>query len=68
METPPYFISDPEAARQNIREFLQNIRGTYIDHLLADSNLIVQRTFQAALHYRAFNKVSKFYSLRLCVC
>jgi hypothetical protein len=57
MDMPPYFISDIEAARRSIREFLYLARPGYIETLLADSNPIVCRTFQAALAYTTFGQV-----------
>lgn len=51
MEMPPYFISDMDAARQNIREFLHNARSVYIETLLGDSNPM-------ALVYAAFGQVN----------
>jgi hypothetical protein len=57
MEMPPYFISDIEAARQSIRQFIYQARSAYIETLLADSNPIVCRTFQAALAYTVFDQV-----------
>lgn len=58
MEMPPYFISDLDAARQSIRMFLSTARSPYIDSLLADSNPIVCKTFQAALTFVAFGQAS----------
>jgi hypothetical protein len=58
MEMPPYFISDMEAARRSVREFIYQARSAYIETLLADSNPIVCQTFQAALTYTAFSQVS----------
>jgi hypothetical protein len=58
MEMPPYFISDIEAARINLREFSQNARSSYIQTILAGANPIVCHTFQAALAYTAFGQVS----------
>jgi hypothetical protein len=58
MEMPPYFISDMAAARQSICEFLRNARSAYIETLLADSNSIVRKTFQAALVYNLLGQVS----------
>ena len=57
MDMPPYFISDIEAARRNIKEFIYLARPGYIEALLTDSNPIVCRTFQAALAYTAFGQV-----------
>ncbi|KAH8768532.1 hypothetical protein BGZ57DRAFT_766227 [Hyaloscypha finlandica] len=56
MDMPPYFISDIEAARRNIKEFIYLARPGYIEALLTDSNPIVCRTFQAALAYTAFGQ------------
>ena len=58
MEMPPYFISDIDAARRSIRNFLQNARSPYIQSLLEDSNPLIRQTFQAALVYTAFGQVS----------
>jgi hypothetical protein len=57
MDMPPYFISEIEVARRSIREFIYQARSDYIETLLADSNPIVCRTFQAALAYTAFGQV-----------
>lgn len=59
MEMPPYFISDVEAARRDIRRFHHNARSAYFETLLEDANPIVRQTFQAALVYNAFGQVSK---------
>jgi hypothetical protein len=59
MNMPPYFISDTEAARRSIREFIYSARTGYIEALLADSNPIVCRTFEAALAYTTFGQVIK---------
>jgi hypothetical protein len=58
MKMPPYFISDLEAARDSIRQFLFYARAAYIEALLADSNSIVRETFQVALDFIAFGQVS----------
>ena len=58
MNMPPYFISDIEAARRSIREFIYLARPGYIESLLSDSNPIVCRTFQVALAYTTFGQVS----------
>lgn len=58
MEMPPYFISDTEAARRSVQEFLHNARSAYIEALLAESNPIVLQTFQIALTCVAFDQVS----------
>lgn len=58
MEMPPYFISDLEAARQSIRTFLSDVRSTYIQSLLDDSNPIIYKTFQTALTFVAYRQAS----------
>ncbi|KAM5343252.1 hypothetical protein ACJ41O_014218 [Fusarium nematophilum] len=55
MEVPPYFISDLEEAKHNIRRFVHEVRSTYIDTLHGDSNPLIRQTFQAALMFSAFN-------------
>ncbi|KAF4987082.1 hypothetical protein FDECE_15605 [Fusarium decemcellulare] len=56
MEVPPYFISDLDEARCNIRQFVYDVRSTYIEALHQDSSPLIRQTFQAALNYAAFNK------------
>ncbi|KAH8667632.1 hypothetical protein BGZ60DRAFT_409666 [Tricladium varicosporioides] len=56
MDMPPYFISDIEAARRSVQEFIYQARSDYIETLLADSNPIARQTFQAALAYTAFSQ------------
>lgn len=61
MKMPPYFISNVVAARRSICEFLRSVRSVYIETLLADSNSIIRKTFQAALVYNAFGQVSVYF-------
>lgn len=58
MIAPPYFISDVMHARRSIRDFFHNVRSTYIEVLIADTNPLVRETFHAALIYSAFDSVS----------
>lgn len=57
MEMPPIFISDLEAARQELMNFTKRVRSVYIETLVADSNPIVRQTFQAALLFATFGQV-----------
>ena len=58
MEVSPYFISNIEAARQSLREFIHNARSAYKETLLADSDPFIRLTFQAALTYNTWREVS----------
>ncbi|KAK4174899.1 hypothetical protein QBC36DRAFT_332626 [Triangularia setosa] len=64
MEMPPYFISDMDAAKASIVEFLRNSRSVYIDTLLGDASPITRHTFESALRFSAFGQ-SKLVSLAL---
>ncbi|KAF3768124.1 hypothetical protein M406DRAFT_275913 [Cryphonectria parasitica EP155] len=58
MEMPPYFISDLEEARKNLFDFTRNVRSVYIETITADSNSIIRKTFQAALHFGAYSNAN----------
>lgn len=58
MEVPPYFISNLELACHDIRQYVTNVRSTYIASLLEDSSPLIRGTFQQALLHSAFNQVS----------
>lgn len=58
MEMPPYFISDMDAAKASVVEFLRNARSVYIDTLLGDASPITRKTFESALRFSAFGQVS----------
>ncbi|KAK4660338.1 hypothetical protein QC762_118060 [Podospora pseudocomata] len=64
MEMPPYFISDMDAAKASVVEFLRNARSVYIDTLLGDASPITRKTFESALRFSAFGQ-SKLVSLAL---
>ena len=57
MEMPPYFISDLEAARQELVDFTRRVRSVYIETLVADSNPILRQTFEAAMLFATFGQV-----------
>ncbi|KKY32411.1 hypothetical protein UCDDA912_g07635 [Diaporthe ampelina] len=56
MEMPPYFISDLEAARQELVDFTRRVRSVYIETLVADSNPILRQTFEAAMLFATFGQ------------
>lgn len=60
---PPYFISDLEAARQELVDFTRRVRSVYIETLVTDSNPIVRQTFEAAMLFATFGQVRTQFSL-----
>jgi hypothetical protein len=53
---PPYFISNMRVARNNIRQFLDSTRGSYVVSLLEGSNPLVRRAFAMAMSHAAGGK------------
>jgi hypothetical protein len=53
---PPYFISNMGVARNNIRQFLDSTRGSYVVSLLEGSNPLVRRAFAMAMSHAAGGK------------
>jgi hypothetical protein len=54
---PPYFISNMRVARNNIRQFLDSTRESYVVSLLEGSNPLVRRAFAMAMSHAAGGKV-----------
>ena len=62
MEMPPYCIAKMDDARNNMLQYIDNFRGSFLSSFLRGSNEITGDIFDEARRHSAFNPVRHFHN------